>query len=97
MSSYRVSLQLGALRPSADPAAVLSTAAAAAGELANVEASEIGVVAGIARVTVRFTEDDDELARQIGAHTAESTDRVVEVLRWQVTERVKSRWLPVEP
>jgi len=37
------------------------------------------------------------LAVQIGQHTAETTDRVVEVLRWQVTERVKNQWLPVEP
>jgi hypothetical protein len=44
---------------------------------------------------VRFTAEDAEIARQIGEHVVASTGELAETQRWQVTERVKSRWYPV--
>lgn len=88
-------MTIGALRPGVSPDKVLPTAAAAARELATVEASDLGTVAGAARITIRYTADDAELARQLGEHIAASTGRAAEVLVWKVTERVKGRWYVV--
>jgi hypothetical protein len=95
MPSFRVTMVIGALRQGVLPQAVLPAAAAAASELTTVEASDLAIVAGSARITVRFTSEDAELARQIGEHVVASTSALAETQRWQVTERVKSRWYPV--
>jgi beta-lactamase class A len=95
MPSFRVTMIIGALRPGGSPAAVLPTAAAAAAELTTVEASDLAVVAGTARATVRFTADDAELAAQIGRHVVDVTSTVAEPISSVVTERVKGRWVPV--
>lgn len=95
MPSYRVTLTIGALRPGVAPDAVLPAAAAAAAELTTVEASDINVVSGMPRMIVRFTADDAEVAVQIARHVAQVTDGVAEPLAWNVTERVKSRWIHV--
>lgn len=88
-------MTIGALRPGTAPASVLPTAANAARELTVVEASDVAIIAGSARLTVRFMADDAELARQIGEHTAASTNAAAAVLRWRITERVGSRWNPL--
>lgn len=95
MPSYRVTLTIGALRPGSSPALVLPKARDAVAELATVEASDVGIVAGVARITVRFTAEAAELALQIGQHAAATTDAVAEVLICKVTERVKGRWYVV--
>jgi hypothetical protein len=87
-------MTIGALRPGASPGSVLPEAARAAAELTTVEASDVAGVAGSARVTVRFTADDGASALRIGRHVVEATRAAAEPLAWQVTERVKSRWLP---
>jgi hypothetical protein len=95
MPSFRVTMVIGALRNGVQPQSVLPAAAAAAEGLATVEASDLAIVAGTARITVRFTAEDAELARQIGEHVVAATGELAETQRWQVTERVKSRWYPV--
>ncbi|QYF72214.1 hypothetical protein [Cryobacterium sp. PAMC25264] len=95
MPSYRVTMTIGALQPGVRPDAVLPAAAAAAAELTSVEASDLAVVAGSARATVRFTADDGDLALAIGEHVVATTRRVAAPVTWLVTERVKGRWLPV--
>jgi len=95
MPSYRVTMTIGALQPGARPDAVLPTAAAAAAELTTVEASDLAVVAGSARATVRFTADDGDLALAIGEHVVATTRRVATPVTWSVTEQVQGRWLPV--
>jgi hypothetical protein len=95
MPSFRVTMTIGALRPGTAPDSVLPAAARAAGELTSVEASDLAVVAGSARLTVRFTDDDESAALRVGRHVVEGTRAVAEPLSWQVTERVKSRWLLV--
>jgi hypothetical protein len=95
MPSFRVTMTIGALRPGIAPDAVLPHAAAAATELTTVEASDVAVVSGQARVTVRFTADDRELAVQIADHVVAATDAVAQPVAHAVTERVKGRWLRV--
>jgi hypothetical protein len=90
-------MTLGALKPGIAPASVLPLAAQAARELATVEASDVGVVAGTARATVRFSAEAAELAGQIGRHVAEVTATVVDVLDVRITERVGGRWYTVQP
>jgi hypothetical protein len=50
MPSYRITLGVGALRAGTDPQSVLPTAAAAARELTTVEAWDLAVVRGEARM-----------------------------------------------
>jgi hypothetical protein len=92
---YRVTLSIGALRPGVAPDTVLPTASAAASELTMVEASDLAIVAGEARIRVRFEAEDGELATQIADHVAAVTQTVAEVARYSVTERVKGRWFSV--
>ena len=95
MPSYRVVMSIGALQPGVRPDAVLPAAARAAAEHTTVEASDLAVVAGTARATVRFTADDGDTALTIGRHVVERTRTVADPVSWLVTERVKGRWLPV--
>lgn len=88
-------MTIGALRAGVAPDSVLPAAAAAAADLTTVEASTVTVVAGSARIVVRFTADDAEEALRIGRHVFAATQAVAEPLASSVTERVKGRWFPV--
>lgn len=85
-------MTVGALRPGVSPAQVEPAAAAGAAELTTVEASDVAVVAGEARLTVRFTADDAELAQQIARHTADVAGTFAQLPEWKLTERVGGRW-----
>jgi hypothetical protein len=95
MPSFRVTMTIGALRPGVPPDRVLPTAADAAAQLATVEASSVNVVRGEARLTVRFTAEDAELAEQIARHVVDTTAGVVEVIVCTVTRRSGDRWYTV--
>lgn len=95
MPSFRIVLTVGRLRPGVDPSSIVPTAAAAARSLTTVEASDLAVVSHAARVTVRFTADDAEIAAQIAEHVATTTSRSAEIEAWQVTERRGGRWYVV--
>lgn len=95
MPSYRVTATIGALRPGVEPESVLPAAARSAGELTTVEASDLAIVSGMPRITVRFTADDAGHALRIGERVVASTSPSAEVLTWKVTERVKGRWYVV--
>ena len=95
MPSYRVVLTIGALRPGVGPQAVAPAAADAAAQLTVVEATDIAVVAGTARVTVRYVADDEEIAVQVAEHTAAATNVTAAVQNWIVTERVGGSWVRV--
>ncbi|MBG6213429.1 MAG: hypothetical protein LH475_01305 [Cryobacterium sp.] len=95
MPSYRVTMSIESLHPGTAPASVVPRATAKAAEFTTVEASDLSIVAGAARVTVRFTADDAASAVQIGADVVADL-RVVAALRASlVTERVKGTWVPV--
>ncbi|CAN5200979.1 hypothetical protein BH11ACT2_BH11ACT2_00600 [soil metagenome] len=97
MPSYRVELVVGAVSPGVDPGSIVPRAAAAASEFTIVEASDVAVVAGQARVVVRFTESDADVALQVGGHVAAMVGTVAHVPSYRVTERVGTRWNPVRP
>ena len=90
-----MTMTMGALRAGVTPASVLPTAKAAAADLTMVEAADIAVVAGSARIVVRFESDDAELATQIAEHVVAATQAAVEVPRFGVTQRVGGRWVVV--
>jgi len=92
---YRVTMTMGALRPGVAPAAVLPAAKEAAGELTMVEAADLTVVAGSARIVIRYESDDAELATQIAEHVVATTRGLVEVPVFTVTERGRGRWFTV--
>lgn len=93
--SYRVTITIGRLAPGVRPDAVLPAAAEAAAEFATVEASDVAIVRGAARITVRFAEDDDEIALSIGNHVVARTSELAEPLASVVTVRDGGRWIPV--
>ena len=92
MPSFRVILAVGRLRPGVDPRSIEPAAADAARELAVVEASSVDVVAGEARITVRFTEDNARLALRVAEHTVAHVHTLADTGAWRLTERVGGRW-----
>jgi len=92
MPSFRVTMTIGSLRGSTPPDRVLPTAAAAAARLTTVEASSLNVVAGSARITIRFTAEAAGEALIVGRQVVCATGAVAEVISSVVTERVKGRW-----
>jgi len=95
MPSYRVTLVVGSLQPGVDPQRILPTAKDAALELAVVEAADVQVVSGQARIVIRFAADEGEIAAQIGQHVASTVSTLASVTRWSITERVRNLWVAV--
>jgi uncharacterized protein (DUF433 family) len=92
MPSYRVTMIVGTLELGVKPEEVLPTLSQAVADYTTVEASDIAVVAGSPRVTVRFTADDDEAAFLIAEQAIDGSRVSVEPIAWQVTRRVEGRW-----
>jgi hypothetical protein len=95
MPSYRVTLVVGALQPGVNPQRILPAAKEAALELAVVEAADLQVVAGQARILIRFAADEGEIAAQIGQHVASTVSTLASLTQWSITERVKNLWVAV--
>ena len=95
MPSYRVALTVGLLRPVVEPAAVLPAATAAARERTDVEAYDVDVVRGRARVTVRFTSDDDAGALDVGRRVRATVTSLAEVDDPVLARRYGARWYRV--
>ena len=95
MHSYRVALVVGLLRRGVRPETVLPAAAAAGGELTTVESSDVSVVAGQARITVRFLAADGSAATRVADHVCATTGALAEVGEVTLTRRYGGRWYPV--
>ncbi|MET4637355.1 hypothetical protein [Mycetocola sp. 2940] len=95
MPSFRVTVTIGALRPGVQPEAVLPFAAAAAARIAVVEASDLAVVRGAARIVIRFTADDVGVGWRVGSEVVDRLTDVAEPQTWAVTVRDGGRWYPV--
>jgi hypothetical protein len=93
--SYRVTVTVGALRPGVEPPALLPAAADAAAALTQVEASDVAVVRGEARITVRFLADDDRAASRIGHQVVMRVDELAELTKPRLTRRYGGRWYPL--
>ena len=87
-------MTIGALVAGTAPQSVLPAAVAAVRQLTTVEASDVAVVNGSARVTVRFSAEDESVQR-IANQAIESTRKIAEVLTWGVTRRNGARWTRV--
>nr|WP_069388091.1 hypothetical protein [Cellulosimicrobium cellulans] len=94
MPSYRVTLGVGLLHPGADPEAVLPGAVDAARGLTTVEAYDVGVVRGQARVTVRFLADGDEAAHAVARAVEDGVRAHAATSDRRVTRRWGARWYP---
>lgn len=92
--SYRVTAHVGLLRPGTDAPAVLPAAVEAARALATVEAHDVGVVRGRARVTVRFEAPGDGEARRVGWAVLERLDELAEISDGRLVRRYGNRWYP---
>lgn len=92
MPSFRVIVAVGLLRPGVRPDAVVPAAAEAVAERTVVEGSSIDVVAGEARITVRFTADGVEEAIGVAEHAVRRLRSLAETGGWRLTERVGGRW-----
>ncbi|RII94806.1 hypothetical protein DZF95_03290 [Clavibacter michiganensis] len=92
MPSYRITMTVGALRPGADPAAVLPAAAAEAARVATLEANDIQVVRGEPRLTVRFTADDEVAAEHVAGAVVARTAELIDVAHGTITRRDGGTW-----
>lgn len=96
MPSFRVTMTIGSLTAGTAPQSVVPAAAAAVRELTTVEASDLAIVSGAPRVTVRFTGEDDTVHR-IAQHAVDRTRKLAQVISWRLTRRDDGRWLVVVP
>ena len=92
MPSFRVIVAVGLLRPGVRPDAIVPGIADAVAERAVVEASSLDVVAGEARVTVRFTADGVDEAIPVAEHAVARLRGLAQTGAWHLTERVGGRW-----
>jgi len=101
MPSFRASLKIIGLRPGNAPEAVMSTAVAALGSMHLVEANQLDIVAGVPRITLRFTveasQDDVEnrQARDAGASMRHAVESVALTEGLHVLRRRQGKWIPV--
>ncbi len=93
--SYRVTAAVGLLQPGVAAPDVLPEAVATAEAMTTVEAHDVAVVRGQARVTVRFQADDDQSARRVGWAVLARLDELADISGRSVTRRYGSRWYPV--
>lgn len=95
MPSYRARAAVGLLRPGVAAPDVLPQAVDVAQGLTVVEAFDVAVVRGEARVTVRYEADDDQSARRIGWAVLARLDELADISGRSVTRRYGARWYPV--
>lgn len=102
MPSYRLRLEIGEMRRSADPADVVPACERAARELTYVESSDVDVSGGAAWVQVRVTvEESSQLEEDTTAWATldamrEALASQAETRRGYVLRRMHAgRWLPV--
>lgn len=79
----------------------MESAVAALAERHHVEANQLDIVAGVPRITLRFTVDDDEWAnevrnaREAAARMRVAVESVAVTERLAVLRRIRGRWSPV--
>ncbi|GER22817.1 hypothetical protein NCCP1664_13140 [Zafaria cholistanensis] len=101
MPSFRAQLNIVGLRPGQRPEAVMETAVAAISARHHVEANQVDIVAGIPRITLRFTVEEpkrdaeNRTARESAALMRAAVEAVAATERLAVLRRVRGRWVPV--
>lgn len=95
MPSYRVRAFVGLLQPGVSAPDLLPDAVAHARTLVTVEAWDLEVVRGRARVTIRYQADDDASARRAGWAVLHHLDERADLQGRQLTRRWGARWHPL--
>jgi hypothetical protein len=93
--SYRVTVAVGLLRPGTAAPELLPELVRVAGGTTVVESSDLAVVRGRARVTVRFLDDDDAAARRTAWAVLTRADELAETSDPRFVRRFGARWYPV--
>jgi hypothetical protein len=102
MPSFRATLKIMGLRPGNAPENVMSTAVDALGSMHLVEANQLDIIAGVPRITLRFTveasQDDveDRQARNAGASMRHAVESVAVTGGLQVLRRRRGKWIPLD-
>ncbi|MEB4615537.1 hypothetical protein [Leucobacter sp. M11] len=92
MPSYRLILNIGALRAGVRPETLLPAAREAVAAHALVEHAEVGIRRGAAELTVRFLADDPRAAHAVAEAALPAVAALAEVPTWRITHRLGSRW-----
>ena len=101
MPSFRVTVEVGAMRPGRHPDDVIATARAATSKVAHLDDSHIDLVRGRAVIRVRYAvadgndEEEDQSALAVARHVVDALDPVAAVPCWWVERRRRGDWLPV--
>lgn len=97
MPSYRAQLNIMGLRPGHAPQAVMDTAVASLAERHHVDANQLDVIAGVPRITVRYTVEDDGQPDVHGIESAAlmraAVERVAITEKLVLLRRTKGRWV----
>lgn len=96
MPSYRVTLTIGDLRAGVHPDRVVAIIGGPASALTVLEGTNLNVVAGQARVTIRFTADDDDHAAFVAREVIQAATAIAEVRTAFVTRRAGNTWSDVD-
>lgn len=97
MPSYRSILTIGALHAGRRPPELEVAVRAAVAPTAHVDGTDVSIVAGEPRFTVRFTAADDGEAREIHAMAMMAARQVVQVPRAAVAAVVRGKSVPLRP
>ncbi|WP_423825938.1 hypothetical protein, partial [Schaalia turicensis] len=92
MPSFRTSLTVSTLHPGRAPQEVET----AARRVRRLESFDIGIEAGQARVTLRFTAEDEDEARLAHAEFLHAVQEVADVPRARLAQVVRGRSVPFE-
>ena len=100
MPSYRLQLEVLDARPGVPPGSVLDAAVARVTSTHHLDACDLDVVAGTARIVLRFTvppssaAEEDADARALAHATRDATARVAVVGRLWLLRREGGGWAP---
>ena len=92
MPTFRITLTIGRLSPGVAPEAVLPAAADSARVRVTVEAYDVAVVRGEARVTVRYTADDNGQAVDVARRVRAVVSSLADVSSPALSRRYGPRW-----
>lgn len=98
MPSYRLELEIGDLRPGTAPQQVMEAALASL-LVEHVDATDIQVVDGTARILVRFTvpassdAEEGEAAQAAARHAREAVEHIASTGRSRLLRRHRGSWL----
>ena len=95
MTSYRIALGVGLLRPGTLPDDVLPAAAGAVRATTTVESYDLAIVRGQARINVRFLADSTQEAVVVARRVLDTVRALAAVTGPDLARQYGPRWHPV--